>query len=322
MLCHFQLRFFAVLAVSLLPTFTTAQQQAAPLAQPQQLTPTQPPAVAVAPQLPPEFNLNPIEQTYLDQVLAAWETSSAKINQFECPFERWEYNKAFGPAADKPLSIEKGKLSYRKPDKGSFEITEIMRWQAKPVPPGQAPPAVAEGEYTLQPDAVGEHWVCDGKSVFEYRHDQKQLVERPIPLEMQGQAIVDGPLPFLFGAEAKKLKARYWMRIEPRQSQEEICIQALPKWQTDAADYSKVEVILDRQQLLPKAMQVHLPNRDRHVYMFVIKDASINGHLQRIMAMFEAPRTPFGWKRVVEQPPAQPPNRQAAEPEASGDVQR
>ena len=50
--------------------------------------------------------------------------------------------------------------------------------------------------------------------MFEYRHDQKQLVERPIPPQLQGQAIVDGPLPFLFGAEAAKLKARYWMRIE------------------------------------------------------------------------------------------------------------
>ena len=55
--------------------------------------------------------------------------------------------------------------------------------------------------------------MCDGKSVFEYRHQDKHLVERPIPKELQGQSIVDGPLPFLFGAEAAKLKARYWLRI-------------------------------------------------------------------------------------------------------------
>jgi TIGR03009 family protein len=319
MLSNFQRPVLAVLALSIAATLAIAQP-AAPLAQPQQLQ-AQAPAAAVAPQLPPEFRLNPIEQAYLDQILAAWEISSAKVDQFQCPFERWEYNNAFGPAPDKPLSIEKGELSYRKPDKGSFQITQVMKWQAKPVPQGQAPPAVAEGEYAVQSEAVGEHWVCDGKSVFEYRHDQKQLVERPIPPEMQGKAIVDGPLPFLFGAEAAKLKARYWMRIEPRQNQEEICIQALPKWQADAADYSKVEVILDRAQLMPKAMQVHLPNRDRHVYMFVLKEAAVNGYMQRIMALFAAPRTPPGWKRVVEQPPAQPSSRQAAEPDASG-VQR
>ena len=75
------------------------------------------------------------------------------------------------------------------------------------MPPGQQPPQPAKGDWVKQTDAIGEHWVCDGKSVFEYRHDQKQLVERPIPPQLQGKAIVDGPLPFLFGAEAAKLKA-------------------------------------------------------------------------------------------------------------------
>ena len=70
----------------------------------------------------------------------------------------------------------------------------------------------------MQTNAIGEHWVCDGENVYEYRHDQKQLVVRPIPPAMQGQAIVDGPLPFLFGAEADKLKARYWMRAEQPQN--------------------------------------------------------------------------------------------------------
>jgi hypothetical protein len=55
--------------------------------------------------------------------------------------------------------------------------------------------------------------------------------------------------------------------------------------------------------------------------MFDIANASVNGHLQRIMALFQAPRTPWGWERVVEAaPPAQPPamleGRQAAQPDA------
>ena len=73
---------------------------------------------------------------------------------------------------------------------------------------GQAPPAQAQGNWVKQENAIGEHWVCDGTSIYEYRTEQKQLVERPIPKEMQGKAIVDGPLPFLFGAEAAKLKQR------------------------------------------------------------------------------------------------------------------
>ena len=62
--------------------------------------------------------------------------------------------------------------------------------------------AGGQGDWIVKKDAIGEHWVCDGQNVYEYRHDQKQLVVRPIPPAMQGKAIVDGPLPFLFGAEA------------------------------------------------------------------------------------------------------------------------
>ncbi len=156
--------------------------------------------------------------------------------------------------------------------------------------------------------------MCDGKAIYEYRHDQKQVVERPLPPHMQGQAIVDGPLPFLFGAEAAKLKQRYWMRIDDRnQDPNQIWINAKPKFQAQAADFRQVDVILDRSRQLPQAMQVTLPNGDRHVYVFELKGAKVNGALDRIQqALFERPRTPFGWKHVVENVPvAQAPQPQA-----------
>jgi TIGR03009 family protein len=186
----------------------------------------------------------------------------------------------------------------------------VRKWQAKPATSDQ-PPGQIQGDWVLQKDAISEHWVCDGKSVFEYRQDQKQLVERPIPVQMQGQAIVDGPLPFLFGAETAKLKARYWLRVVDQPNQNEIWLEVLPRYQADAANYTKVEVILDQQQVLPKAMQVHLPGQSRQVYKFDLANASINSPLARLEAMFQRPRTPLGWKRVVEEIPPQ----QAAQPD-------
>ncbi len=261
----------------------------------------------VAPRVPPQFRLNQLEQAYLDQVLNTWQQQSDKILTFKCPFQRWEYNAAFGPGPNIPLNKDKGELSYQKPDKGSFQITEINTWQAQPTPPGEAPPAEVKGDWATQPDAVGEHWVCDGKAVYEYRPEQKQLVERPIPKEMQGKSIVDGPLPFLFGADPAKLKARYWMRILQQPNAEEIWLQSMPKFQADAANYAEVEVILDRQQLLPKAMQVHLPSGNRHVYIFNLADATVNGHFDRLRSLFQRPMTPLGWKRVVEEGPSDAP---------------
>lgn len=294
-----------ILTVYLVASATAAQQPAPQQVAQQQSAPGQPPL---------GFQLNPVQQAFLDQVLNTWQAQSAKIDTFKCPFERWEYNVAFGPGQDVPLNKDKGELSFKKPDKGSFQITEVKRWQAQPVPPGQQPPVQVQGDWIVQKDAIGEHWVCDGKSVFEYRHDQKQLVERPIPPHLQGKAIVDGPLPFLFGAEADKLKARYWMRVEQQPNANEIWLVALPKYQAQAADFKAIEVILDRQRLLPKAMQVHLPDGSRHMYMFDLAQATVNGPFDRIRALFQSPRTPLGWKRVVESvsvqqaaQPAQPP---------------
>lgn len=261
-------------------------------------------------QAPPGFQLNALQQAFLIQVLDKWELDSGKINTFSCPFERLEFNNAFGPAPNIPLSINAGELSYAKPDKGSFEVTTIKKWTAQSPPAGQAPPAQVHGDFVIQKDAIGEHWVCDGKSVFEFRHEQKQLVERPIPPNMQGQAIEDGPLPFLFGAKRQKLMDRYWLRVIG-EDQSEIWLEALPKTRADAANFSKVRVILDRQKMMPKAMEVNLPDGNRHVYKFDLENASINSPLARIGgALFSRPRKPFGYTLVVENMPQQ----QAAQP--------
>ncbi|HMP05644.1 MAG TPA: hypothetical protein PJ982_04790, partial [Lacipirellulaceae bacterium] len=212
----------------------------------------------------------------------------------------------FGPGETKPLLVRQGPLSYSKPDKGSFKIDKTTRWTATD-PQNPA----AGGTYTEQ-DEIGEHWVCDGKAVFEYNHRQKQLVVTPIPEGMRGRAIADGPLPFLFGAEAQKLMQRY--DIRPLQGNpEQIWLKAYPRYANDAANYESVEVILDRKTMHPVALKVYLPGRQQqHVYTF---DApTINGKLDAWFGgLFSAPRTPFGWTRVVvDDTPA--PGPQAAMP--------
>jgi TIGR03009 family protein len=289
-----------------------AQQPLAPAARPQ--VGLQQPLARQAPaQAPPGFQLNPLQDAMLNQVLDAWQTQSAKYDNFKCEFERWEYN-AFSPKVNNeevPLNKCLGEISYNKPDKGSFQIKEVRTFKTEPPAPGQPADAPVKGNWVAQPTAIGEHWVCDGKSVFEYRHHDKQLVERPIPPQLQGKAIVDGPLPFLFGAEAAKLRAKYWLRVEDQPNQAEIWLTALPRYQAQAADYSKVEVILDRARLLPKAMRVQMPDGSRHVYMFKIEGATVNSRLQFLDALFGRPNIPRGWKHVVEQPPM----AQAANPE-------
>jgi len=309
-------------------TPASTAQPASPLPQ-AQLQPgaLQQPAAAAQPQPPAGFQLNPLEQAELDQLLNAWEVESNKITSFQCAFRRWEYDMAFSPLINNelaPLNKNLGELSYNKPDKGSFEIKEINTFQQEQGPPAAQPqpgqpPAPVKGDWVHQPNAIGEHWVSDGKSIYEYRAQDKQLVERPIPQELQGKAIVDGPLPFLFGAEATKLKERYWMKvIHPAQAQNnsnQIWLVALPKYQAQAADFKEVVVIFNRARLLPEAMQITLPNGNRHAYMFDIEHAKANGVAGWLNSFFTAPRVPRGWQRVVENMPvAQLPQQPAQNP--------
>jgi TIGR03009 family protein len=251
------------------------------------------------------FQLNVIEQGYLDQLLANWAVASNNIKTFRCEFERWDYNAVFGPGPNIPFSKDRGQISYSKPDKGSYQITEVNRWRPDPVPPGQQPPAQQNGKWVPDPNVVGEHWVCDGKSIHQFRHEQELHVVQPIPPQMQGQSIVDGPLPFLFGADAKKLKARYFLKVDEQSPEDAIFLRAYPRFQADKANYDWVRLSLDRKSLLPRAMELHLPDRSRHTYIFDLATVSVNGRFELIKGLFEAPRTPLGWKKVVENGVAQ-----------------
>ncbi|TWU00420.1 hypothetical protein Pla108_13710 [Botrimarina colliarenosi] len=254
-------------------------------------------AVAAArAQAPEGFELTAIEQAYLDQVLGQWETQSGQIETFSCDFTQLVYDNVFGPGNDEsgqPIAKSEGygAVSYQRPDKGSFHVKELLTWDAK------------ERKRVANPNVVGEHWVCDGESVFEYKQEQKQLVVRPIPPEMQGKNIADGPLPFLFGAEADKLKARYWLRVDPRAPTGSIWLAAMPKRQQDAANYRSVELMLDSQRMLPTAMRVTAPDNSQTTYTFKLAEASINSRMTSLWnSLFAAPKTPWGWTRIVEEP--------------------
>ena len=66
------------------------------------------------------------------------------------------------------------------------------------------------------------------------------LTESPLPKELQGKDIVDGPLPFLFGAKAEKLKQRYYLRIiTPPDVQGQVWLEAWPRFLADARNFQR-----------------------------------------------------------------------------------
>ncbi len=266
-------------------------QPAAQAAQPAQQQP--------GPQQPAP--LSPEQQAALDRLLAAWEARNAAVTTWSCTFHKWEYN-AWSPADGGgerlAFSESSGEIKYAAPDKGLFRVKESTQWNPE------------TRRYEKRTGDTGEHWVCNGASIYEFRHSERQLRETRLPPEMQGKAISDGPLPFVFGAKADTLKKRYFMRlVTPPGVTDQIWLESLPRYQADAANFAKVELILQSRDLMPFAIQVFKPGgQDRDVYQFDPRTSLIDKGLD-MLRDFSKPVTPLGYKFILDDVSAGPQQR-------------
>lgn len=240
--------------------------------------PPLPRKVAPAPKAP--FVLTPEEEAQLDRLLAAWQKQTEKIRKFHCLFTLFTYDAAFAKDDAKPVTPkeEKGELYYSFPDKGSYKIFE----------------------------EDGAHWICDGRAVFEYNHADKKVVEHVLPPEMQGKAISEGPLPFLFGAEAEKQKRRYFLRIctpeNVMKAGGEVWLQAFPRFQADAANFRSARIILNDRNMLPKALEIVDTNgQSRRAFSF--EKVGVNELFSGVWNNPFKADVPIGWKKEVQNPP-------------------
>ena len=98
--------------------------------------------------------------------------------------------------------------------------------------------------------------------------------------------------------------------ITPPDVHNAVLLEAYPRYQKQAADFSKVQVILQlsgpEKVLLPFAIQMFLPGgKDRHVYQ--LQDPKINPKGTWLPITIERPwrvtNTPWGWEKQTELPP-------------------
>jgi TIGR03009 family protein len=275
--------------------------------------PAQPQPLPVA----PPFVLSPQEQADLDALLKKWEHQSESVNVFQCTFKRVEYNPALaGGNGLQPTTESEGEIKFAAPDKGLFRV--ISMWNLIQDP--------KTGTYSKQPAEATEYWTCDGKSMFQVDAAKKLVIETPLPPQLQGTAITDGPLPFVFGAKSEALKARYFLRniTPPEEAKKGVWIEALPRLQKDAANFSRVDLIFGKDEMQIQAMQIYNPgangqNLSRTVYTF--DKQSINSPwapLAKLMGGFARP-SPIGYTHVLQNPnPTTPP---AAPPKSNGGQQ-
>jgi len=242
-------------------------------------------------------------QKYVDDVLEYWEYSSAKINRYECKFARYNYDPAILPLPPgakelQPWQYTEGVIKYMAPDKAMYKAEKILRYQRAQQEGEQ------DGYQELPIEKFGDHWVCDGKSIFEFNHGQKELRQIHLPPEAQGEAISKGPLPFLFRAKKSEILDRFWIRpVTPANVENEYWLEAWPKTQDDAAQFRAVRIIIDRDAYLPKALI--LMSRTEAYETFHFNDPKVNFSLADHLLGpwrrdFYEPATPKGWQKIVE----------------------
>lgn len=282
---------------------------------------------------PAWYPLPAAQQQRVDQILAAWEQESSKIKTFRSAFVRWEYDPVFG-VPDKPFYITKGELRFATPDKGFYQETKKGFYQ--PPANGETKPRYQPRQLPSGEEERGEYWMCTGSAIYQYRENEKLVVETKLPQELQGKGIADGPLPFVFSAKSDKLKQRYWIReLPPKQGRQELVLEIIPRYQEDLSNFSRAEVCLSLQQKLPAVLRLdRLEQKNGTAYtIWELSETDVNGMVdkfQKFTGGFVAPKTPSGWKMVTEdyrQPAAEVqgqalPPTQAQAPAAGADAKR
>ncbi len=258
------------------------------------------------PGAPQWFPLSPEHDKYLTDVLNYWEYQAGQVQRYRCKFNRWEYDPVVLPKYPNiAASIAQGAIQFAAPDKGLFKVEKV--WQVVLHQEGNiAVPVMKDGQpqYTEQKEILGEHWVCDGKSIFQFDSLNKQLKKRALPPEMQGKQITEGPLPFLFGAKAQAIKDRYWIRVTvPPPEPGHFWLEAIPKRREEAADYLAIHIVIDEKEFLPKALKLYERAGGNTTYQFDNREKNWNmlpNMLNPFHQQFYEPQPPSGWKRVDE----------------------
>ena len=265
-----------------------------------------------APGQPAWYPLPPEHEKHLNEVLKFWEFQAAQIQRYRCKFTRWEYDPIILPKdPETAAAVANGNIQFAAPDKGLFKVEKL--WKIALEQQGKTSvPVFKDGkpEYVAQKEVLGEHWVCDGKSIFQFDSLNKQLIKRALPPDMQGKQITEGPLPFLFGAKAQAIKERYWIHVvSPPPKPNHFWLEAIPKRRAEAADFKAVHVVIDDTEFLPTALILDLRAGGRTTYEFSNREKNWNmlpAMLNPFQQQFYAPTPPSGWKLVEEPFQAEP----------------
>ncbi len=236
----------------------------------------------------------------LEQILKDWERESAKIKVLHGEHQRCEFNKVFGVEKQ-----SKGMFYFEAPDKGRIDMQGIA------VKPGTKSKTInpdTKLPYALD-SGMDQGWICTGNEVLVLTPSEKQFEAFPIPPNMQGEKIIQSPLPFLFGMKAEEAKRRFQLTLRG-QNETSYVIDAVPRLQMDAQNYSHAMIALDKTNFIPRGVQLIDP-AGTQMTKYTFSEIKVNPSRNTIVGIlgpwFGKDSDPFhpelrGWKKIL--PPA------------------
>lgn len=288
--------------------------QRIPIVNPQQAVAQGDATVRQAPWAP----LSPQLQQYVDTVLNVWQKRTEGIKTYECELHRWQFDPSFFKDGHSTHGV--GTLRFEAPGKAEFKIDTLKTLTNKQ-------PAKYE---VLPNEPHGPHWICDGQWVHIMDQNKKKATKIELPPEYRGERVYRSPLPFVFGVKADEMKARYWVKPLDKKRPGEVWLEAVPKRADDAANYMKVQIVLDQQDTLPKGLIVFMTNwtpQSPHREVFQFNNRKTNMVKANLMQLFRqsfiSPKLGNEW--TIDEKPYQPPTApqpRVAAPQMQQRVQR
>ena len=296
--------------VQVTPQQRAAQQKAAMEAQAQQRA-AQQAYITKRIVKPKGFPLSAEHTKYVNDLLGFWEQHSNSVEKYQCNFRRFTYDRvvvAWRDPSTKQLaahSVAMGEIRFAAPDRARYETTRIVAFEKPPQTPG------GEADYKeIEGDAALERWICDGKKIYDFDFENKRLYETELPKSMQGN-VAESPLPFIFGGKRAEVLQRYWVRsATPKGVENEYWLELYPKRIEDARMYKKIELVIAKEDFLPKAMHMfgsqYDPSKGNEASQyFTFENRQVNNQLHKFtdfVGGFVSPRLPgLKWKRVKRQ---------------------
>ncbi len=258
--------------------------------------------------------LNAAAQAQLQTLLLNWEQQSKSMKTLECSFTRWHYD-MFAAPQGQFASRADGVIKYAAPDKGLFRVDRLVFFSGYD--------ANQQPVLQPQPGQFGEHWVCNGEQLIEFDRGRKECRIQTLPPDMRGQKIFNSPLPFVFNLDAQQIQQRYWVRQVQAPAEGMLLIEAWPKRQEDRAQYKLVQIALDAETFLPRALLMYAPNfhaknapKWDHYEFQDSKRNAIGAGFQRFLGNFIPEKPPADWKILQNnfQPGPAPGAQQASNP--------